>query len=302
MMMAVVAFTSCSNDNEVFNSCAVESEQNHSQTFTFRMTGADLSVTQTRASLTANGSALTDLYVLDYDKTTGTLLQVLHQQSSDPKFAEPELTLTYGQHTVRFVATRSTGSKLTLADGTEFVTTPGTVQAVSTAIPALYSATKITDTFSAEIDVTAGAGNTGSATVTLNRTVSRLQIVMTDAIPADADHVEMTISTGYYSLPLATLLPTATSSRTTTISIADLAGVKNQKLAAYTLAPTDSWTSDVIITTKRADNSTISTFTLQGVSFLRNKTTSVQGEFFQRSSALTFSVNDSWLEDDVINI
>ena len=53
---------------------------------------------ETRAALTANGKALTDLYILDYDKATGKLLQVLHQTSTAPDFAEPDLTLDYGEH------------------------------------------------------------------------------------------------------------------------------------------------------------------------------------------------------------
>ena len=300
MMMAAVAFTSCSNDTTVLNDSIVE--QHHSQTFTFRMTGADLSVTQTRASLSANGSALTDLYVLDYDKTTGTLLQILHQQSTDPKFAEPELTLTYGQHTIRFVATRSTGSKLTLADGTEFTTTPGTVQAISTSIPTLWTATKISDTFSASVDVTAGAGASGSTTVTLNRTTSRLQIVMTDVVPADAKWVSFDFATTYPTLSLSALTTGTTAVRHTDIDISSVVGKSNQKMVVYLLAPETSWTSDVTIATKRADNSEISSFSLTGVEFLRNRSTVVSGEFFQRTSPLTFTVNDTWLEDDVVNI
>ena len=49
--------------------------------------GDDVSVSQsarplthpmTRAELSANGNAMTDLYIFDYDKASGKLLQVLH--------------------------------------------------------------------------------------------------------------------------------------------------------------------------------------------------------------------------------
>ena len=52
--------------------------------------GADVSVSQsarplthpiTRAELAANGKAMTDLYIFDYDKKTKKLLQVLHQSA-----------------------------------------------------------------------------------------------------------------------------------------------------------------------------------------------------------------------------
>ena len=299
MMMAAVAFTSCSNDATVLGESVIEQKQ--SQEFTFRMTGADLNVTQTRAALTADSRALTDLYVLDYDKQTGTLLQVLHQQSTDPKFAEPSLTLAYGQHTIRFVATRSTGSMLTTADGTEFVTTPGTVQAIGASVPTLYTASKISDTFAAEVDVTAGAGSAGSATVTLNRAASRLSIQVKDVVPTGAKWVSIDIATAYPTLPLTTLVPTTTAAQHTDIDVSSVVGKKDQTLAVFMLAPTTAWTSDVTITTKRTDNSEISSFTLEGVSFLRNRTTIVSGEIFQRSSPLTLNVNDAWEDDEVVN-
>lgn len=54
---------------------------------------ASSSSTLTRAALTAEGKALTDLFIFDYAKETGTLLQVLHQTSDAEDFAEPDLTL-----------------------------------------------------------------------------------------------------------------------------------------------------------------------------------------------------------------
>ena len=69
--------------------------------------GAPMRAPMSRAALSANGKALTDLYILDYDKLTGKLLQVLHQTSTAPDFAEPDLTLDYGEHVLKVVATRS---------------------------------------------------------------------------------------------------------------------------------------------------------------------------------------------------
>ena len=65
---------------------------------------ASSSSTLTRAALTAEGKVLTDLYIFDYDKETGTLLQVLHQTSDAEDFAEPDLTLDYGEHTLKVIA------------------------------------------------------------------------------------------------------------------------------------------------------------------------------------------------------
>lgn len=88
--------------------------------------GADVSVSQstrpltqniTRAELAANGKAMTDLYIFDYDKATKKLLQVLHQSADAEDFAEPTMSVDYGEHTLKVIATRSETPTLQSADG-----------------------------------------------------------------------------------------------------------------------------------------------------------------------------------------
>ena len=55
----------------------------------------------TRAAVTADGKAMTDLYVLDY--MDGVLVQQIHQTAEDEDFGEPTVILDYGQHHVYFV-------------------------------------------------------------------------------------------------------------------------------------------------------------------------------------------------------
>ena len=112
MMMAAIAavgmtIVSCSSDNENM----VDNAQ-HGKAHVRLVCGMGMSVSPmqaplTRAALSANGKALTDLYILDYDKATGKLLQVLHQTSTAADFAEPDMTLDYGEHVLKVVATRS---------------------------------------------------------------------------------------------------------------------------------------------------------------------------------------------------
>ena len=79
MMMAAIAavgmtLVSCSSDNETF----VE-DVKPGKAHVRLVCGMGVSVSpMSRAALSANGKALTDLYILDYDKATGKLLQVLH--------------------------------------------------------------------------------------------------------------------------------------------------------------------------------------------------------------------------------
>ena len=102
----------------------------------------------TRAALTANGKSMTDLFVLDYDQGTGQLLQVLHQTSDSEDFGAPVLTMGYGTHTVKVLATRSEVSALVDINGDNWITTPGTAQPVEVGdVPSGWSSNKTSDTF-----------------------------------------------------------------------------------------------------------------------------------------------------------
>ena len=95
MMMAAIAavgmtIVSCSSDNE---SLVEDVKPGKAQVKVVCGMGVSVSpmrAPMTRAAPSANGKALTDLYILDYDKTTGKLLQVLHQTRTAEDFAEPD--------------------------------------------------------------------------------------------------------------------------------------------------------------------------------------------------------------------
>ena len=112
MMMAAIAalgmtIISCSSDNETLVEDVKPGKAHVRLVCGMGVNVSPMRAPMTRAALTANGKALTDLYILDYDKATGKLLQVLHQTSTAADFAEPDLTLDYGEHVLKVVATRS---------------------------------------------------------------------------------------------------------------------------------------------------------------------------------------------------
>nr|DAW39871.1 MAG TPA: hypothetical protein [Caudoviricetes sp.] len=131
MMAAGAGFGSCAQSDGVLNTndsqqTAVKAKAHVKLSIfptlsvsssTMQSRKASSSSTLTRAALTAEGKALTDLFIFDYDKETGTLLQVLHQTSTAEDFAEPDLTLDYGEHTLKVIATRSVSPTLLDAGG-----------------------------------------------------------------------------------------------------------------------------------------------------------------------------------------
>lgn len=106
MMAAIAAVSmtvvSCSSDNENLVENVKPTGKAHVKVVCgMGVNMSPMGAPMSRAALSANGKTLTDLYILDYDKASGKLLQVLHQTSTATDFAEPDLTLDYGEHVLK---------------------------------------------------------------------------------------------------------------------------------------------------------------------------------------------------------
>lgn len=188
MMTAVVvmgmAIVSCGNDNENL----VENEQPTGKARVKVVCGMGV---ETRAALSANGKALTDLYILDYDKASGKLLQVLHQTSTASDFAEPDLTLDYGEHVLKVVATRSLEPTLRDAGNITWQVEPNILTPITATQPVMLTASKTSDTFGAEKDVSVGVGKATTVSIALDRLVAKLVVNSTDVFPDDCTTITL---------------------------------------------------------------------------------------------------------------
>lgn len=111
----------------------------------------------TRASLSADGKDMTDLWLLDYQD--GALKQQLHQTSTDPDFGTPSLSLPQGSHTLYFVASRGKQPVLSTAEHTITWGTPS-------------------DTFWQAVTLTVDENTAAAHTVTLHRVTTKLSITI----------------------------------------------------------------------------------------------------------------------------
>lgn len=200
LMMAAIAavgmtIVSCSSDNETL----VEDVQT-GKAHVRLVCGMGVSVSpmgtprmapMTRAALSANGKALTDIYILDYDKATGKLLQVLHQTSTASDFAEPDLTLDYGEHVLKVVATRSQEPTLWDAGKITWSVEPNILTPVTATQPVMLTSTKTSDTFGAEKEVSVGIGTAATVSITLDRLVAKLVVNSTDVFPDDCTTIAL---------------------------------------------------------------------------------------------------------------
>ena len=296
MMMAAIAavgmtIVSCSSDNEKF----VEDAQ-PGKAHVRLVCGVGVSVSpMTRAALSANGKQLTDLYIMDYDKSTGKLLQVLHQTSTAEDFAEPDLTLDYGEHVLKVVATRSTEPTLWDAGNNTWQMEPNILTPVTSTQPVMLTSNKTSDTFGAEKEVSVGIGTATTVSIALDRLVAKLVLSSTDVFPDDCTTI--TIDLQEYSTLLWTTMDVTEASNSQRVAdVSSLRGTTGTVLNYFVMAPKDGYQTDITLTTNRTDGNPYSTITVPSVKLERNKVTTITGPIYGHGQGFQVMVNDAWSE------
>ena len=246
---------------------------------------------ETRAALTANSKALTDLYILDYDKATGKLLQVLHQTSTATDFAEPDLTLDYGDHTLKVVATRSQEPTLWDAGNITWPIEPNILTPITATQPVMLTSTKTSDTFGAEKDVSVGAG-TATVNIALDRLVAKLSVNSTDVFPDDCTTITLDFQE-HKALSWATMDVIAAVGNQRISDVQHLRGTTDNTLSYFLLVPKAGYKTDITFTMNSTD-APYATITIPDVPFERNKITTITGSLYSHQQRMTMTVNDEW--------
>lgn len=301
LMMAAIAavcmtVVSCGSSNDNL----VENEQPMGKAHVRLMCGMGVSVSpmrapMSRAALSANGKALTDLYILDYDKATGKLLQVLHQTSTAADFAEPDLTLDYGEHVLKVVATRSQEPTLWDAGNNTWTVEPNILTPVTATQPVMLTSAKTSDTFGAEKEVSVGIGTAATVSITLDRLVAKLVVNSTDAFPDDCTTIALDFQE-HRTLSWATMDVTEAVDNQRVVDVTNLRGTTGTLLSYFLLAPKDGYQTDITLTTNRTEGNPYSTITVPGVTLERNKVTTISGPIYGHGQGVQVRVNDAWSE------
>ena len=268
--MVALAFAACSKNDAVLDGSPVK--------MTFAISG-DFTLTShdfTR-SLTADGKDMTDIWILDY--VDGTLIQQLHQSdNTSADFGTPTLNLAIGTHHVYFVASRGTGATLNTTDHT-----------------LLFS--RVLDTFwkDYEINITSGTSNE-SRTVSLDRVVTKLKLVFSDAIPIGAASFNITPTTWYYGINYQTGEPcAAATSQAVTVNIpSSEIGVINEAVSVFGFSSATEWTTDIAINCKADNDDMLGSATIIAAPFVRNRVSEYTGPLFGDLGTMTLSLNVTW--------
>lgn len=264
--------------------------------------GTPMRAPMSRAALSANGKALTDIYILDYDKVTGKLLQVLHQTSTASDFAEPDLTLDYGEHVLKVVATRSQEPTLWDAQQITWQVEPNILTPVTATQPVMLTSSKTSDTFGAEKEVSVGIGKATTVSIALDRLVAKLVVNSTDVFPDDCTTITLDMQE-HKSLSWATMDVMEAVGNQRTVDVQGYRGTTGTTFAFYLLTPKAGYQTDITLRTNRTEGAPYSAITMENVPLERNKVTTITGPLYKHGQSFQMTVNDEWnSEGNDINI
>jgi hypothetical protein len=241
------------------------------KTVTFDFTGLRASTRATLAELT-----MTDLWIFDY--VGAELKQSVHQSSTDATFGSPSLSLDYGDHTFYFVASRGTGAILNTDAHT-------------------MTFTKVLDNFWNDYAVTITGGTaSGSRTVALDRIVTKLKVVFSDAIPTGSATFNVTPSVWHYGFDYTTGNPTAaTASQNIVVNIPNASiGVAGESVSIYGFSGMTEWQTDVAVDCKTSGGDVLGSATITSAPFVRNRVSEYTGPLFGDNGSMTLSLNTDW--------
>ncbi len=255
----------------LFAACYKDATETPTKSITFSCSGDWM---QNTKDLTANGSAMTDVWVFDY--VDNTLVQTIHQDDNTAAdFGSPSIDLSFGTHTLYFVASRGLTPTVN--------TTAHTITWV-----------KPYDTFHKALTLTVD-NTTGSQAVTLERMVGKLKMTINDAIATGTTQFIVTPATWYYGMDYTDGSPTASASnQAITISCpSNYVGESGKYLTVFTFSSSAQWHTNVTLAASNGTN-TISSVTISNVPFQRNRSTEYSGNLFTNNGSSTLTLNDTW--------
>ena len=281
--IALLFAASCSNDSDV--------KVNNDELVPVRVRVEGFSVSmeefpETRATAVNSYNDANAVTVAFY-KGDGTEVEKITQLKSDGStyttFGEFECSLPMGSYTMVALAYYN-------SDASPLELTSPTVAA--------FTGTRAYETFAYTQEVVISNTEAVDISATLDRIVSKLQVISTDGKTADVTNVRMTFSAGGKSFNPTTGLATVNTGFANTVSNSASVGNTSTSLSFLFLA-TEEQDIDVTIETLDADGNTLFSKTIEDVPFKRNRVTKLTGAMYTNDAlAGAFQVNTAWLTEE----
>lgn len=269
-LMAVVAFTACTEYVEDKK----PSDGTRTKDITINVQGDFTFSPMTRASLTADGKDMTDLWIFDYQENE--LKQQLHQTSEDEDFGYPTLTLGYGTHHLYFIASRGQSPTVDLVDN-------------------IVAYSRVLDTFWADYTIAVSSITASTADVSLDRVITKLSIAPTDVVPTGTAKVEITPHLWYYGVNFLTgepALPSEDEPITITIPSSFIGATTSFNI--YCFSSATQWTTNVTVESLNSSDESTSSITILNAPMKRNRITQYSGQMWSSGKTMSVSLSDEW--------
>ena len=252
----------------------------------FNVTQEDFSGGTTRAAQNvvdySGIKAITLAFYAADDMQQYKTTQLKEDASTYTTFGEFSLQLPKGSYTMVVIANGfETGDELAVNSPTE----------------ALYTGAHVRETFVATQAVNITSTSSVELSATLNRIVSKLQVISTDGRAANVTNIRMTFSAGGKDFNPSTGFAISDFGFANTVGGTGTTG--NISVAtSYVFLATDEQNINVTIETLDADQNVINSTTVNNVPFKRNRVTKLVGAMYPTAgTAASFTVNTDWLED-----
>lgn len=207
-------------------------------------------------------------------------------ENNEENFGEIEDKLPKGEYNIIFLACNNSidsNDLVNITSNTEYI---------------YYDWEEMNDTFHKKINITIPDDNSDFS-VTLNRVVGKLEIILTDNIPEEAYEIEYSLTDSHIGLDLFT----GNSSHKYTvsksgISIVDERGKPNYKLEFFSFVGEETVSCNLTINVFDQEKNLIATKNIRDISLFRNKIVRLSGEMFTANggteNSFSLKVNDAW--------
>ena len=219
------------------------------------------------ASLVDGEDELTDLIL--FDGST----YLLRQQSTDPNFGTITVMLTAGEHTLHFIATRSTD--IALDEG-------------------VLTCASLKNTFGKTVAL--NVSGSSDHNVTLDRLTGKLIITINDEIPTGASNLRIQIGDRYTSLNPQTLFGVNAAAFDQNVNISGKVGTSGYSISLFMLAPdADGYETEFTLTATNSSSQVIGQAT-GTITIAPNTKTLLSGNLFTGTRSF-ISLNSAWNAD-----
>lgn len=158
---------------------------------------------------------------------------------------------------------------------------------------AVYTSDHTRETFATTQAVNITNTDAVNLSVTINRIVSRLQVISSDGRTENAKSLRMTLSAGGKAFNPTTGRATSNTGFSNTVSVSASVGATSNS-ATYIFLDSDEQTMDVTIDVLDEDNNSISQKVVQNVPFKRNSNTKITGNLYSAGVSSTFLLDTEW--------